>query len=72
MGRKEASRKLTVEECNEAMKGVVFRGWGKDRKGNVDLGEAPQAYKEIDSVIEAQSDLVEVMHKLKPIGSVKG
>ncbi len=71
MGRKAASRNLTEEECNEAMKGVVFGRWGKDRKGNIDLGEAPQAYKDIDTVIEAQSDLVKPLVKLEPLGVVK-
>jgi len=27
--------------AKKAMEGIVFGGWGTDRKGNVDLGEAP-------------------------------
>lgn len=72
MGRKEASRSLTVEECDKAMEGIVFGRWGKDRKGNVDLGEAPQAYKDIDAVMEAQSDLVEIVTRLRPLAVIKG
>jgi tRNA-splicing ligase RtcB (3'-phosphate/5'-hydroxy nucleic acid ligase) len=38
----------------------------------LDLSEAPQAYKDIESVIEAQRDLVEVKIRLTPLGAVKG
>jgi len=72
MGRKQASRTLTTEEANGAMTGIVFDGYGTDRKGNPDFGEAPQAYKDIDQVMEAQSDLVEIVHKLRPLAVVKG
>jgi tRNA-splicing ligase RtcB len=54
------------------MEGIVFDGWGTDRKGRVDLGEAPQAYKDIDVVIEAERDLIEPIVKLRPLGVVKG
>ena len=72
MGRMAASRTLTEDDCNAAMEGVVFGRWGKDRKGNVDLGEAPQAYKDIDVVMDSQSDLVEIVTKLKPLAVIKG
>lgn len=72
MGRKDASRRFTVEECDKAMEGVVFGRWGKDRKGKIDLGETPQAYKDIDMVIEAQRDLIKPLVKLRPLGVVKG
>ncbi|MCP3668123.1 MAG: RtcB family protein, partial [Gammaproteobacteria bacterium] len=41
----------------------------KDR-GVVD--EIPAAYKDIDQVMENQSDLVEVVHTLKQIVCIKG
>ena len=72
MGRKRASQTLTVEDCDRAMDGIIFGRWGKDRKGNVDLGEAPQAYKDIDKVMESQSDLVKIVTKLKPLAVIKG
>lgn len=81
MGRLEASRNLTVDDCNKAMEGVVFDRWKtvKSRKKKsengqrlMDLGEAPQAYKDIDSVIEAELDLIKPMVKLSPLGVVKG
>ncbi|GAB4282787.1 MAG: RtcB family protein [Candidatus Rifleibacteriota bacterium] len=80
MGRKEASRKLSLEECNQAMEGIVFdrwqkaRGFGGKKKSEIsyDFGEAPQAYKNIDSVIAAQLDLIEPIVKLRPLGVIKG
>ena len=36
------------------------------------LDETPSAYKDIDAVMEAQSDLVEVVHTLKQVVVVKG
>ena len=72
MGRKQACRTLTEDECNRAMKGIVFDRWGRTRKGRIDLSEAPQAYKNIDDVMAAQSDLVEITTRLRPLGVVKG
>lgn len=80
MGRKDASRRLTLEECNQAMEGIVYDRWQKakgfgKKKGNdamYDFGEAPQAYKNIDSVMQSQLDLVEPVVKLRPIGVIKG
>ena len=80
MGRSEASRKLTVEECDKAMEGIVFDRWSKfktkwKRKSNTnlrDLSEAPLAYKDIDEVIASELDLIEVLVKLRPLGVVKG
>ena len=81
MGRMEASRRLTVEECNQAMTGIVFDRWHKARGGKkrrvkagieYDLGEAPQAYKDIDTVIESELDLIEPLVKLRPLGVIKG
>ena len=36
------------------------------------LDETPKAYKDIDAVMAAQSDLVEVVHTLKQVVCVKG
>ncbi|MBN2608445.1 MAG: RtcB family protein [Candidatus Fermentibacteraceae bacterium] len=80
MGRREASRRLSVEECDESMKGVVFTGWrrfggyGRRKKGApvLDLSEAPGAYKDIEEVMSAQRDLVEPAVRLRPMGVVKG
>ena len=72
MGRNDANRRLTYEQVRQAMKGIVFDAWPRGRKGKIDLSEAPQAYKDIDAVMESQKDLVEVVVKLRPLGVVKG
>jgi tRNA-splicing ligase RtcB len=72
MGRNDANRRLTYDEVKQAMKGIVFDTWPRGRKGKIDLSEAPQAYKDIDAVMEAQKDLVDVKVKLRPLGVVKG
>jgi tRNA-splicing ligase RtcB (3'-phosphate/5'-hydroxy nucleic acid ligase) len=66
MSRTEAKRRFTVEDHIEATKGVECR---KDT-GVID--ETPMAYKDIDAVMAAQSDLVEIVHTLKQIVCVKG
>jgi tRNA-splicing ligase RtcB len=72
MGRNEANKRLTLEEVRQSMKGIVFDTWPRGRKGKIDLSEAPAAYKDIDAVIEAQKDLIEVLVRLTPLGVVKG
>ena len=77
MSRIAASTNLTAEECDRAMDGIVcerwkpYRGYGK-AKGRLDLSEAPQAYKDIESVIDAERDLVEPLVRLVPLASLKG
>jgi tRNA-splicing ligase RtcB len=78
LGRAQANRTLTVEECDSAMRGIVYdrfgfsRTRGPDGKKLHDLSEAPPAYKNIDAVIEAESDLVKPIVKLAPLAVVKG
>ena len=66
MSRGEAKRRFSVEDHLAATEGVECR---KD-KGVID--ETPMAYKDIDSVMAAQTDLVEVVHTLKQVVRVKG
>jgi tRNA-splicing ligase RtcB (3'-phosphate/5'-hydroxy nucleic acid ligase) len=72
MGRGAFSRTHTVEECDREMEGIFFGGWGKGRKGQPDLSEAPGAYKDIDAVMAAQADLVKPVVALRPLGVMKG
>jgi tRNA-splicing ligase RtcB len=72
MGRKEFCRTHDLEAVNESIKDVVFAGWSVDRKGKVDFSEAPEAYKDIDTVMAAQEDLVDIVHTLKPLAVAKG
>jgi len=66
MSRTAAKKKFTVEDHKKATKGVECR------KDESVLDETPGAYKPIDAVIEAQSDLIEVVHTLRQIVCVKG
>ncbi|MHC6204502.1 RtcB family protein [Breznakiellaceae bacterium SP9] len=78
LGRSEANRSLTVEECDAAMGDVVYDRFGfskvrgTDGKKLHDLSEAPLAYKNIDTVIEAESDLIKPLVRLQPLAVVKG
>ena len=76
LGRLAATRQLTPESCDQVMQGIVYDRWSKVRRGKAkgmyDLGEAPQAYKNIEAVIEAQLDLITPLHKFRPLSVVKG
>lgn len=66
MSRTEARRRFTVEDHQKATMGVECR---KDAEV---LDETPAAYKDIDAVMEAQRDLVDIVHTLKQVVCVKG
>ncbi|MBN1347294.1 MAG: RtcB family protein [Phycisphaerae bacterium] len=66
MGRKEAKRKISMDRFKQTMKGIQFKVSPRH------LDEAPDAYKDIDRVMTNQRDLVEVVHKLRPLAVVKG
>ncbi len=77
MSRTAASTNLKMDECDKAMGGIVCERWQPYRKfgkakGLFDLSEAPQAYKSIDQVIEAEKDLVEPLFRLTPMAVIKG
>ncbi|MDR2213255.1 MAG: RtcB family protein [Pseudomonadales bacterium] len=66
LSRTKAKAMYTVADHEAATQGVECR---KDA-GVID--ETPAAYKDIDAVIAAQCDLIEVMHTLKQVVCVKG
>ncbi|MGZ8290391.1 MAG: RtcB family protein [Telluria sp.] len=66
MSRTEAKRRFTVEDHVGATKGVECR-----KDADV-IDEIPMAYKDIDAVMDAQRELVEVVHTLKQVVCVKG
>jgi tRNA-splicing ligase RtcB len=49
-----------------------FRRKKQNEKRLYDLSEAPLAYKNIDTVIQAESDLVKPLVHLLPLAAVKG
>lgn len=66
MSRTQAKKRYTMEDMQAQTEGIECR---KD-KGVID--EIPGAYKDIDVVMEHQSDLVDVVHTLKQVVCVKG
>ena len=66
MSRTEAKRRFTLDDHRRATDGVECR---KDRDV---IDETPAAYKDIDAVMAAQRDLVDVVHTLKQVVCVKG
>ena len=67
MSRTQAKRELTQESLTTMMAG---KAWNQDAKALLD--EHPAAYKDIDAVMEAQRDLVEVEHTLCQVLNYKG
>lgn len=66
MSRGEAKRSITLKEHRAATEGIECR------KDPGVLDESPAAYKDISTVIAAQSDLVDVIHRLRQVVNVKG
>lgn len=66
MSRRQAKKTFTLADLEHQTAGVECR---KD-SGVID--EAPKAYKDIERVMEQQSDLVEVVAELKQVVCVKG
>ncbi len=69
MGRNEAQKTLNLEE---EIKKLDEQGILHEIRGVKDLDEASGAYKEIDEVMKAQEDLVEILIELTPLGVIKG
>jgi tRNA-splicing ligase RtcB (3'-phosphate/5'-hydroxy nucleic acid ligase) len=66
MSRGEAKSRLTLADLKKQTHGVECR------KDAGVLDEAPAAYKDIDAVMAAQRDLVEIVHTLRQVVCIKG
>jgi tRNA-splicing ligase RtcB (3'-phosphate/5'-hydroxy nucleic acid ligase) len=66
MSRTRAKREITLDDHLKATAHVECR------KDHDVIDESPAAYKSIDAVMEAQSDLVEIVHTLRQVVCVKG
>jgi len=66
MSRTEAKRRFTLADHAAATAGVECR------KDAAVIDETPAAYKSIDAVMQAQDDLVEIVHELRQVVCVKG
>lgn len=69
MSRKKAQENLNLDEEKRKLdeRGILHAIRGKS-----DLDEAAGAYKDIDTVMEEQKDLVDILVKLEPLAVVKG
>lgn len=65
MGRNQARKQFTVDDLIKQTEGVECR------KDNAVLDEIPGAYKDIDTVMANQADLIEIVHTLKQIVCIK-
>jgi len=68
LSRSAARKQLTVASLETAMQGKV---WNIDHAGAL-LDEHPDSYKDIDQVMQDQSDLVEIVHTLHQVFNYKG
>ena len=66
MSRTQAKKVFTIDDHKNATAGVECR---KDKDV---IDETPAAYKDIEKVMAAQSDLVDIVHTLKQVVCVKG
>lgn len=68
MGRKQAQRELNLDDeiARLNKKGIIH-----SVRSTKDLDEAPGAYKDIDQVMNNQSDLVEILVELSPLAVIK-
>jgi len=66
MSRTAARQQITLAQHREATAHVECR------KDKAVIDESPAAYKQIDAVIAAQDDLIEVVHTLRQVVCIKG
>jgi tRNA-splicing ligase RtcB (3'-phosphate/5'-hydroxy nucleic acid ligase) len=66
MSRTKAKELISLDEHKAAMAGISAR----TDEGVID--ESPAAYKDINGVMAAQTDLVRVLHRLRQIINIKG
>jgi tRNA-splicing ligase RtcB len=66
MSRSEAKKAFTLADHAKATEGIECR------KDEDVIDETPGAYKPIDVVMNAQKDLVAIVHELRQVVCVKG
>jgi tRNA-splicing ligase RtcB len=66
MSRTQARKEITLAQHRKATAHVECR------KDAAVIDESPAAYKSIDAVMAAQSDLVDVVHTLRQVVCIKG
>jgi tRNA-splicing ligase RtcB len=66
MSRGDARKRFTIEDHKRDTTGIECR------KDKAVIDETPRAYKSIEAVMAAQSDLVDIVHELRQVVCVKG
>ena len=66
MSRTAAKKKFSIADHVAATEGIECR------KDKAVIDETPAAYKDIEAVMRAQSELVDVVHELRQVVCVKG
>ena len=66
MSRAAARKRFSLADHQRATAGIECR------KDAGVLDETPAAYKPIDRVMQAQADLIEIVHELRQVVCVKG
>ena len=69
MGRKQAQKELNLED---EIKNLDGKGIIHSIRNEKDLDEAPSAYKDIQTVMENQKELTEIIVELTPLAVIKG
>lgn len=64
--RKAAAKRFTIEDLDKAMVGIEYN------RSEAFLDEIPDAYKNIDVVMQDANDLVEIKNTFHQIVNVKG
>ena len=67
MSRSQAKKTFDLEKFQRSMKGIVSQDIDKAH-----IDESPMSYKDIDEVMNQQTDLVEIVHTLSPLANMKG
>ena len=68
LSRNAARRSIGVRQLERQLRGIRY-----DHRRSLELrDEAPEAYKNIESVLRAQKDLVKIVRRLQPVLSYKG
>jgi tRNA-splicing ligase RtcB len=66
MSRTKAKEVISLDDHQAALEGVECNN------SSSTIDESPRSYKDIDAVMKAQDDLVEIVHELKQVLCIKG
>jgi tRNA-splicing ligase RtcB (3'-phosphate/5'-hydroxy nucleic acid ligase) len=67
-GRKQAQKDISIKDFEKQTKDIIIATPNLHRI----IDEAPAAYKNIDTVMDQQKEMVEIAYRLEPLAVVKG